>query len=58
MRRSFLNTAVYLVRHICAADQRVDGLTALEWNAMTSPLGAVNDQNCAKDQLCFRLTSI
>ena len=57
MRRTTINTAVYLVRHIRVTDQWVDGLTALEWNAMMSPLGAVNGQDRAKDELCVRLSS-
>jgi len=57
MRRTILNNAAYLVRHIRATDQWVDGLTALEWNAMTSPLEAVDGQDRAKDELCVRLSS-
>jgi hypothetical protein len=56
-RRTFLNNAVYLVRHIGLARQRVEGLAALEWNAVASPLGAVNGQDGTKDEFCVRLTS-
>ena len=57
-RHTILDDAVYLVRHFCTSDQRVEGLATLEWNAMTGPLGAVNSQDRAKDELCVRLSSI
>jgi len=58
VRRTALDTAVYLVRHIRATDQWVDGLAALEWNTVSSPFGAVNGQDRAKNKLCVRLSSI
>ena len=37
--------------------ERVGGLAVMEWNDVTSPVGAVDGQDRAKDQLCVRLTS-
>src|SRR5579859_7734526 len=53
-----LDNAVYLARHIRLTHQRVEGLAALEWNAVASPIGAVNTQDGAKDEVCVRMTSI
>jgi hypothetical protein len=58
LRRESLDYAAYLVRRSRLTDQWVEGLAAAEWNVVTSPLGAVNGQNRAKDKLCVRLTSI
>jgi hypothetical protein len=58
MRRTLLDHAAYLVRHIRFARKRVEGFATLEWNVVTSPLRAVNGQDGAKDKLCVRLSSI
>jgi hypothetical protein len=58
LRRTILNTAAYLVRHIRVPDEWVDGLAVPKWNAVTSPFRAVNTQDCAEDKLCVRLSSI
>ena len=58
MRQTIVDNAVYLVRHFRTSNQRVEGLATLERNAMTGPLGAVNSQDRAKDELCVRLSSI
>ena len=57
MRRTILDAAAYLVRQFRATDQWVDGLAVPKWNAVASPFGAVNAQDCAKDELCVRLSS-
>ena len=58
MRHKLLVYAVYLVRHICLTYQWVERLAPLERHAMTSPLGAANNQDRTKDEFCVRLTSI
>src|SRR5262249_3404328 len=58
LRHTLLYYAVYLVRHFVLTHQRVEGFAPLEWNAVASPLGAVNGQDGTKDEFCVRLTSI
>src|SRR5437588_141024 len=58
LRRKLLVAAAYLVRHTQLPHQWVDGLAAAEWHVVTSPFGAVNGQDGAKDKLCVRLTSV
>jgi hypothetical protein len=57
-RHIIFNTAAYLVRHRGLTEQRVDDLPSLQRNEVTSPLGAINGQNRAKDKLCVRQSSI
>jgi hypothetical protein len=50
LRYSLLNTSVL-------TNERVGGLAAVKRNDVTGPLGTVDGQDRAKDQLCVRLSS-